>query len=250
VYRLYRKNWGLQSPETMADYLVAHQLQFELMDSVVGKLFDYLKKEELYDQSWIVFIADHGEMNGRMGLIDKGAFLNPAVIQVPIIVKPPSAHALAWSAKTVSLPVSLLDLAPTLLEIAVVRTDERLDGVSLFRALEGKLRPEEKPILFDIWSHVIPNPCIGMVFSTERRTSYMYTFNTVDDLDELYLLDRSTELQNVWTDRAYARAAEAAIDRMHTILESDVRWQGYADYFKLTYAERLKRPLGDRQRFF
>jgi hypothetical protein len=88
------------------------------------------------------------------------------------------------------------------------------------------------------------------ITSPDRRTSHLYTFNTVDDLDELYFLDGSLELRNVWSDRAHACTAKAAIDRMHTILESDQQWQGYADYFKLTYAERLKRPLGDRQRFF
>ena len=249
VYRMYRKNWGLENPQTLEDYMVANQLQFELMDTVIGWLFEYLKSEGLYDQTWIVFIADHGEMNGRMGLIDKGAFLNPSVIQVPLIVKPPREHALGSASKAVSQPVSLLDLAPTILDVAGIAVDERLDGLDLFAAVEGRDRPADKPIVFDVWSHAVPNPCIGMVFGSGSGARYMYTFNTVDDLDELYLLDGSAEAPNVFRDPAHEQAAAEAIEGMNRVLEADERWQGYADYFRLTYAERLKRPGGDRQRF-
>jgi arylsulfatase A-like enzyme len=249
VYRMYRKNWGLANPETLKDYRVANQLQFELMDAVLAGLFEYLKSEGLYDDTWILFIADHGEMNGRMGLIDKGAFLNPAVIQVPVILKPPSAHPSGSASDNVDQPVSLLDLAPTILKIAGVRTEERLDGFSFLDSLKGQPRPADRPILFDIWAHVIPNPSIGMVFRSDGGARYMYTFNSVDDLDELYLLDGSAELSNVFADSAHETAASEAISRMYAILERDPRWRGYADYFKLTYAERLRRPLGDRQRF-
>jgi arylsulfatase A-like enzyme len=249
VYRMYRKNWGLANPQTLKDYMVAHQLQFELMDAVIGNLFEYLKKEGLYEDMWIVFIADHGEMNGRMGLIDKGAFLNPAVLQVPVILKAPEAHSPAPASRTVRRAVSLLDLAPTILDIAGVRTDERLDGTSLLRTLEGIPRPADKPILFDVWSHAVPNPCVGMVFETDDGPPYMYTFNTVDDLDELYLLDGSAEPLNVFGEDEQKGVVDAVIERMHAVLEHDERWRGYADYFKLTYAERLRRPLGDRQRF-
>jgi hypothetical protein len=184
-----------------------------------------------------------------MGLIDKGAFLNPAVIQVPLILKAPAAHWPAAASRTVRPAVTLLDLAPTILEIAGLRTDARLDGTSLLRTLEGLPRPADKPILFDVWSHAIPNPCIGMVFEADDGPPCMYAFNTVDDLDELYLLDGSAEPSNVFGDDERRGLVDAAIQRMCAILEQDERWRGYADYFKLTYAERLRRPPGDRQRF-
>lgn len=249
VYRMYRKNWSLYDPQAMIDYMVANQLQFEIIDGMIGRLLQYLKQQGEYERTWIFLIADHGEMNGESALIDKGAFLNPAVIRVPLIIKPPADHPLAGTAKSLDTMVSLLDLAPTILSIAGVSTEERLDGCSLLDTAQGVARSQEKPILFDIWSHVIPNPAIGTVWQASDGMDYMYTFNSVDDIDELYRLGGPQELDNLIQEQGSAGIAAEAIKRMDRLLEADARWKGYSDYFKLDHAERLDRPSGDRQHF-
>lgn len=249
VYRLYRKNWGLVDSDLMLDYMVANILQFEVLDEMVGRLFEYLQTNDLYDNTGIYLIADHGEMNGEQALIDKGAYLNPAVIRVPIWVKPPAAHRYGMQPRIVDTPVSLLDLAPTILESVGVSTHERLDGISLFDALESESRPHDKPILFEIWSHVIPNPSIGMVFQASDGVNYLFTFNAVDDMDELYRIENAKTLRNLYQNEAYASIVQEALRNMDAILERDPRWISYSGFFKLTYAERLGAPGGDRQKF-
>jgi hypothetical protein len=249
VYRLYRKNWGLVDPNLMIDYMVANILQFELLDEMIGKLFEYLKANDLYDNTWIYLIADHGEMNGEQALIDKGAYLNPAVIQVPLFLKPPASHRYGHQHRIMDTPVSLLDLAPTILENVGISTHERLDGISLFDTLESGTRPQDKPILFEIWSHVIPNPSIGMVFQASDGANYLFTFNAVDDMDELYRIENTKTLRNLYHDDAYAGLVQEALLNMQAILNRDPRWVSYAGFFSLTYAERLGLPGGDRQKF-
>lgn len=249
VYRMYRKNWGLQDPETLKDYMTANLLQFEVLDEMIGKLLTYLREQNLYDQTWLFVIADHGEMNGELALLDKGAYLNPGVIRVPLFLKPSAGSDLGATHKVVEESVSLLDLAPTMLEIAGVSTDARLDGVSLFDTLEGKARPEEKPILFEIWSHVVPNPSVGMVFCASDGNRYMYTFNVTDDLDELYRLDRTKTLTNLIHEPTVETIVQEARETLDALLERDTRWFGYSQFFKLTYAEKLRTPFGDRQIF-
>ncbi len=258
VYRLYRKNWGLEDPAVLADYMTANLLQYELIDRQLLRLFAALRERGLYDTSWVVLLADHGEMNGELGLIDKGAFLNPAVLQVPLVLKPPARHPLGGRARTVAEPVSLLDLAPTVLEIAGVSCQERLDGVSLLATLR-RGRRGEAPILCDIWSHVIPNPAVGMVFGAgpSRRAPrggggdsgwYLYCFNCVDDLDELYALEPRREIENLAARPQRRQLLDLAIRRLYEVLRAEERFRGYADYLGLTYAERLGAG-GDRQRF-
>ena len=195
-------------------------------------------------------IADHGEMNGEMALIDKGAYLNPGVIRVPLYLKPSATSDLANVRRTVDEPVSLLDIAPTVFELTGISTEERLDGINLFEILRGEPRPDDKPILFEIWSHVIPNPAIGMVFTASNNQTHMFTFNASDDVDELYELHHKKTLCNLINDQHYAAVVQKALERMDTILERDRRWFGYSNFFKLTYAERLGKPSGDRQIFF
>ena len=178
-----------------------------------------------------------------------GVSLNPGVIRVPLLLKPPVNTVSGQKQYLVEQPVSLLDLAPTMLEIAGVSTESRLDGVSLFQTLRGTPRPDDRPILFDIWSHVVPNPSIGMVFTASDGKNYMFTFNAVDDRDELYELQREKYLNNIMYEDKAAGIAQEAIVKMDAILERDPRWISYSSPFKLTYAEKLPKPFGDRQHF-
>lgn len=248
VYSIYRKNWGLHDPETVLDYRVANQLQFELIDEMIGNLFDHLKTSGLYKDTWIFLIADHGEMNGEYALIDKGAYLNPRVIRTPIFIKPPRNHDLGDIAQTAHTPVSLLDIAPTILNIVGVKINARLDGVTLFDTLKDIPRPNDKPILFEVWSHVIPNPCIGMIFTASNNKNYMFTFNASDEIDELYIFDNNLHRQNLWDTHQTIR--NEAIATLHAHLSQDQRWKSYKGFLELTYPDVLIEASGDRQLFF
>ena len=249
VYRIYRRSWGLQDPQTVLDYMVANQLQYELIDATIGKLFAYLQSKDLYDDTWIFVIADHGEMNGHAALVDKGAYLNPRVIRVPILIRPPRGDACASQSVSVDTPVSLLDIAPTVLSIAGIATDARMDGVSLLKTLEGVDRPPDRPILCEIWSHVIPNPCIGMVFQPQLGENCFYTFNASDEVDELYRLDGRGRMANLCNDSHSHGLQTEAIVHLHRILKHDSRWKSYAGFMELTYPELLTSGGGDRQLF-
>jgi hypothetical protein len=240
VYRIYRRNWGLHDPETVLDYRVANQLQFELIDEMIGRLLDHLKSQNLYDNTWIFFIADHGEMNGENALIDKGAYLHPRVLRVPISIKPAQKSKPA----NTSTPVSLLDIAPTILDIVGIETDARLDGVSL---LDDEPRPPDKPLLADIWSHVIPNPCVSTIFTASDGETYMFTFNASDDIDELYRLNDGFNPPNRW--HTGPPILYEAVKCLHTRLSQDQRWKSYKGFLELTYPEQLLEIAGDRQLF-
>jgi hypothetical protein len=171
------------------------------------------------------------------------------VIRVPLFLKPPADNRFGNVQQRVDEPVSLLDIAPTILDIAGISTDARLDGISFFETLQNKKRPEDRPILFEIWNHVIPNPAIGMVFAAADGNRYMFTFNASDDLDELYLLDREKKLRNLIYEKSKSAILQEAIEKMDEFLERDRRWFGYSNFFKLDYAEKLGKPSGDRQWF-
>lgn len=252
VYRLYRRNWAIEDRATIVDYVTANILQWEVIDAALGRLFDALEREGLYDESWVVFLADHGEMNGRHHLVDKGAYLNPQVLRVPLYLKAPAGRLPERSA-TCSEPVSLLDVAATMFDIAGVRPAARIDGVSLLTTLREGRRAAPLPVLFEIWSHVAPNPCVGRVLRASDSRLYLYTFNATDDIDELYLLGDTDELDN----RAARLDAEEslqgvhveAVRALHEAVASDRRFRAYAEFLTLEYPEILP-SAGDRQHFF
>lgn len=251
VYGLYRKNWGLGEEKTLLDYRVANQLQFELIDELLGRLFTELRERGLYDSSWIVFLADHGEMNGELALIDKGAYLHPRVVRAPLMIKPPKGVSVPRQGREIEEACSLLDLAPTVLEICGIETPERLDGWSLLETAAGKKRPEDKPLIFEVWHHVVPNPCVGTIFTASDGHLYSYVYNAADDRDELYRLGGTHEQDgpNCLADPAMGKIRIEGVRTLTSRMEADPRWFVYAQYLRLEYAELLPSGSGDRQLF-
>ncbi len=248
VYRMYRANWGLTDPATALDYRVANQLEFEHVDAVIGRFLDGLADRGLYDSSWVFFLADHGEMNAELALLDKGAYLRPQVIRAPLVVKPPAGSVIGRGS-VVEAPASLLDLAPTVLEIAGIRTHDACDGLSLLDLTRLGRRPADRPVLCDVWSHVVPNPCIGTVFESAGRGLHLFSFNAADDIDELYELGGESEAVNVCDDPAKAQVRSEAVGLMDRLLGADPRWVGYSHAFRLDYGRELPEAGGDRQLF-
>ena len=101
-------------------------------DERIGEVLGALAESGLRDDTIVLFTADHGEMLGERGLWYKMAFFEPSA-RVPLIVSAPGRFAPGRIAE----PVSLLDLAPTLLELCGLDPDGSLDGRSLAGALAG-----------------------------------------------------------------------------------------------------------------
>jgi choline-sulfatase len=82
------------------------------LDERVGDVLGALQRSGMADRTTVLFCADHGEMLGERGLWYKMSFFEQSA-RVPLIVRVPGAGA-----RRVTEPVSLLDVTPTLLELA------------------------------------------------------------------------------------------------------------------------------------
>ncbi len=105
------------------------------IDALFGELITALDDSGFTDNTVVMFSSDHGDMIGERGMWFKKTLFNPA-IQVPMIIAHPD-----YSPARVASPVSLLDVFPTLLDIAGVSLSEvitEMDGKSLLPALLGQ----------------------------------------------------------------------------------------------------------------
>jgi arylsulfatase A-like enzyme len=99
------------------------------LDGYLGQLFDWLKAEELYDDTLIVLTGDHGEEFQEHGGWWHGQTLYQEQIAVPLIIKYPQ------QARAGSVVVELarsLDLAPTILDVSGVPIPAEMMGRSLW----------------------------------------------------------------------------------------------------------------------
>lgn len=147
-------------------------------------------------------------------------------------------------------PVSLLDIAPTILESAGIRPAARMDGRSLREAVRGERRPADKPILFEVWTHVMPNPCVGGLFRI-GESDYCYTFNAADEADEFYVRGERCSLdgENRIGDAALGELVADCRGRLLSALAADRRWVSWESFLRLRHRERLSPGSGDLQRF-
>jgi choline-sulfatase len=101
-------------------------------DERVGEVLAALEECGLAGDTVVVFTADHGELLGEHGLWYKMSFLDPSA-RVPLIVRGPGG-----ASGRVATPVSHLDLAPTLAELAGAGAPGEPDGASLVPLLRGE----------------------------------------------------------------------------------------------------------------
>lgn len=244
IYDLYRSYWGLYNPQSLLDYRVAYALQMELVDRALSRFIDTLKARGIYEESIIVLMSDHGEMNGRRGLIDKGVYLYPDVLRTPLIVKMPESAAIA--PHTVDAPVSLLDVAPTLLAAVGVEPEARLDGKSLLQLINGSETPADRDMLFSCGWHVGVNFACGIQKWDRGGSHYLYAYNTGSDIDELYDLN-AVEARNLAGEPAHRDLRREMIGRLGSVLQRDPRWLGYWASFRVDRFSELPRVQGDMQ---
>jgi len=107
------------------------------MDELVGRVLGALAATGLAEETVVVFTADHGEMAGERGLWFKMSFLDGSA-RIPFVWRGPGIVC-----QSVAGPVSHLDLAPTLAQMAGAEPMESaFAGRSLLPALGGANVPE------------------------------------------------------------------------------------------------------------
>jgi len=107
------------------------------VDKQLGELFAALKKDGLWDRIVVVVAGDHGE-----GLYEHGERMHSelayqSTLRVPLLIKARGGQ----QGVVVNEPVTLADVAPTVLDLAGLPVPEGLDGISLREALHAGKAP-------------------------------------------------------------------------------------------------------------
>jgi arylsulfatase A-like enzyme/Tfp pilus assembly protein PilF len=117
-----------------APYGPSYDAAVHSADAALGNLLAALRARRLYDDALVVVAADHGESLGAHGEDTHGVFLYDETLHVPLLVKLPRNQ---MAAKHVSARVRLLDVAPTVLEVAGVAVPSQMQGQSLLRIAQN-----------------------------------------------------------------------------------------------------------------
>ena len=166
-----------------------------------GEFIEFLKKEGIYDQSMIIFTSDHGEEFKDHGAWEHGHSLYNELIKIPLIIKFPWDR---YAGKTVSQPVSIVDILPTICDFydIKIRKKSHLEAISLLGVIHG-----EKNSKRIISAYVAPYSLANRIPEKIALISgkHKFIFNqkmTQEDLDFFITkpLSLSHEMFNIFND--------------------------------------------------
>ncbi len=195
------------------------------IDDQVRRILERLETLGLVDNTVVVYAADHGDMLGSHRLFNKGMY--DETYRIPLIVRWPG-HIPAGT--ECDAFVSLVDLMPTMLDMAGVGIPDGLDGRSLLSWLHGeKVAAWPDDIFAEFHGYE------SALFSQRmvRTRSWKYVYNPGAE-DELYDVESDPgELRNLAPDLGYRHVLRRMKARLRIWMErtgddiaEDDGWKG------------------------
>jgi choline-sulfatase len=159
--------YDLDDPDSLRRLRRAYYAALSYVDDKLAELLAVLRETGELERTVIVFTSDHGDMMAERRMVQKRCFYEWSV-RVPLIVRLPGA---ASAGTRVEVPVSLVDLAPTLLDLAGVPADDRspMDGVSRVPELHGEPVDPDRPVFSEYHLEKVWAPCFMV-----RRGRFKY----------------------------------------------------------------------------
>jgi len=115
-------------------------------DSQLRRLFEKFEDRGLLDESWIVFTSDHGEGLWDHRIQAHGQEVFEEQLRVPLFIRPPGGLD---ARVDVELPISLIDLAPTMLELVGIPAPASFEGRSWASWMQSDGEAPVRPIIVD-----------------------------------------------------------------------------------------------------
>ena len=192
----------------------AYYAMVEYMDSLVGELRKIIDQTLDMKNTLIIYSSDHGDNIGEHGLFWKTNFYEGSAHVPMVFVKP---DLFPPGTKVAGL-TSLLDLAPTLLELTQSPALPQYDGISLLPYLSGEAQiVEDRPVV-SLCSDLKGDAPSAMI----RVGGYKLVEHAGYDTCQLFdLQDDPKELQDLGADPFYSEIVRQLKAQLRTYWDPD-----------------------------
>jgi arylsulfatase A-like enzyme len=242
------EEWGYSEEESYQQALRKyHQLIYGI-DQSIGMILDELDKQNIADNTVIIFASDNGYFNGSHGLGSKVLPYEEGA-RVPLIIYDPR-HTQSGKMRTTKALTGGVDISATILDLAQVNKPKQWDGISLLPLLDDHTDSVRASLPhIQVWG---PEPTRNLTM-LDGRYKYIYWYyqdekQNLVPTEELYDLESDPyEMTNIASDNSHADT----LNNMRKLYDKQIKhWQqesvlhnGYAEY-----AELFKRELDWQQK--
>ncbi|MBE0659436.1 MAG: arylsulfatase [Bryobacteraceae bacterium] len=137
------------------------------VDEQIGRIVESLENKRILDETFIVYISDHGDMTGDHNLWRKSYAYEPSA-RIPMIVRGPGASR----GRVEDAPAEIRDVLPTLLAAAGGSIPAQVEGQNLL-ALQREW--------IDLEHDVCYSPANHWTAVTDGRRKYIYHAQTGEE---------------------------------------------------------------------
>jgi arylsulfatase A-like enzyme/tetratricopeptide (TPR) repeat protein len=198
----YRSEYGPRGRVGLYDGEIA------FMDEQIGRCVSWLEKNGLGKNTIMILIGDHGEGLGSHGEQTHGYFIYEYAAHVPFLVVAPFEDL---EGKRVSSQVRAVDVFPTIMELAKIKSPTKVHGKSLLPMMFQTKKREES---YAYGESMAPNIQFGWSPLRYLRTAH---YKYIDaPRAELYDLTQDADEQtNIYQESSdVARKMKADLDRL------------------------------------
>jgi N-acetylglucosamine-6-sulfatase len=238
-----RNSWhGVEFPYhsnlDIAEYYKRYAETMLAVDEGLGKVIDLLKAKGWLDSTLIIFMGDNGFSFGEPGLIDKRTAYEESM-RVPMVMHCPE---LFKPGTTVSQVVANIDIAPTILEAAALKSPNHMDGRSFLALGEDKPVAWRDFLLYEYYWEW-PFPQTPTMFAL-RGDQYKYIhYYGLWDSNELYDLKADPlESRNLIDSSQHQAVVKQLREQLFTILSKTNGM--YIPLYPARYGQQNKRREG------
>ncbi|MFT6754610.1 MAG: arylsulfatase A-like enzyme [Urechidicola sp.] len=219
------RKWRYQN--YIKDYLAC----VKSVDDNVGRVLEYLKENNLEENTIIVVTSDQGFYLGDHGFFDK-RFIYEESLRMPFMVKYPGKIKAGSVNEDI---ITNIDFAPTLLELAGISTTQKMQGTSFVPVLEGNTPKDWQDAMyyhyyeFPFWHHVQPHYGIR----SQKYTLAHFYYNI--DVWELYDLEKDPgQVNNIYNNPNYAEVTTELKLKLKNLMIKFEDNKSLVDFRKIT----------------
>lgn len=192
----------------MRDYLKT----LKSLDDNVGRVLDYLDQAGLAENTLVVYTSDQGFYMGEHGWFDK-RFMYEESFHTPLLMRLPGGKK-----GKIDQMVQNIDYAPTFLALAGAPIPDDIQGVSLLPLLKGENPSDWRTSLY---YHFYEFPAEHMVKRhygvRNDRYKLIHFYNDIDVWELYDLKEDPHELNNVYSDPAYAEVKKQMMHELDSL---------------------------------
>lgn len=211
-------------------YIKDYLKSAKALDDNIGRLMAYLEKNDLLDNTLIIYTSDQGFYMGEHGWFDK-RFMYEESLRTPLVMRVPESMK-KMRGKTIPQMVQNIDHAATFLNIAGIKIPADIQGESYLPLLKGEKPSSWRKSIYYHYQEYPAEHAVKRHYGIRNDKYKLIHFYNDIDVWELYDLKKDpTEMNNLIDNKDYDS------------IEKDLRKELFDLQVKYDDPIRLKYPL-------